>query len=233
MSWFIPALVGGIVSGYGQYRANKETKNYLTSMSNTGYQRAMADMKAAGLNPMLASKLGPASTPNYQAGNIGGAAVSGFNQGAAASASIASAKASSAQAMHTQELVKQAQMNTKMLEANGVSPMEVIYTPKNIIGSELYSNFKKYVTGDPVSPWMKAIFDRYLPDFMKNQEIALHETTMQGKPYKSPYSTNWKWRDGGISFKEQGLSFWERLKNDWHKAMKNNSDGNFNYFWSN
>lgn len=32
-------------------------------MSNTAYQRAMADMKKAGINPIMVSKLGGASTP--------------------------------------------------------------------------------------------------------------------------------------------------------------------------
>lgn len=47
-------------------------RDYQTSMSNTAYQRASADMKAAGLNPMImAGGGGSASTPGGSTASIG------------------------------------------------------------------------------------------------------------------------------------------------------------------
>jgi len=64
-----------------QNRASaKDQMNFQREMSNTSYQRQMKDLRNAGLNPILAAKIGGASTPQgagYQTPNIGAAATQG------------------------------------------------------------------------------------------------------------------------------------------------------------
>lgn len=131
------SLLGSIFSGFNsdaqQQQAEQfdqsmvnQQENYETQMSNTAYQRAQADMKAAGLNP-IAMAGGGASTPSISAPTIAPNVQSSqaIQKGAdAVGQAVATAqqiKATNAQIDQTSAQTDQTQANTDLVKNNAAN----------------------------------------------------------------------------------------------------------------
>jgi hypothetical protein len=117
-----PAIIATAASAYGAYQQNKAAEqaanrqmDFQREMSETSFQRQVEDLKSAGINPMLVSRLGGASTPAGampQFTNVGAAGVQGFREASSGLSSAAQAEQLEAQTGLTNTQIKQVEAAT-------------------------------------------------------------------------------------------------------------------------
>ena len=159
------------------YNSAEATKNraWQEQMSNTSYQRAVEDMRKAGINPILAYTQGGASTPSGAQGTIGSASMGMASSSALGATALPGIKQDGSWSSHSEawshaenaaESIQQAIMSSSSSPVRLKGDMEAIAETAVENAAKLKEKFAALPVADKAKKELAGQFEqarRYLP----------------------------------------------------------------------